>query len=194
MFLTIGANLVLPADSSYPNTIEDLLPAAVTWFSIPVVIAGGIIGACGFVLGSIHGQLKTAGRAALGVAVILLVLLVWWPPPTGEHVAALDSLAIAQLRTINTQEVVYAQFSGGRFASIADLIKAGLLDERVGWNPSGYSFDVIADQAGYTAAATPVASNSPRAKYGYYSTSDGVVRYSTDPLLAPKDRSGSPVE
>jgi hypothetical protein len=193
-FLTIGANLVLPADSGFADTMGDFLPPTVTWFSFPVVVAGGIIGACALVLSFIQFQAKTAGRAALGVALVLFVLLMFWPGRFVDRQSSPDSSAVAQLRTISTAEVVYVQSSGGRFGSIADLIKEGLLDERFGRGDlNGYSFAVIADQAGYTATATPLSSNSPRGMYGYYSTSDAVVRYSTNPLLAPKDLSGSPV-
>jgi hypothetical protein len=72
-----------------------------------------------------------------------------------------------------------------------DLIRAGLLDSRFTSMVSGYKFTVAAEANDYTAKATSAT------KYGcwdYFSNTDAVVHYSTDPSRAPKGMSGQPIQ
>jgi type II secretory pathway pseudopilin PulG len=106
--------------------------------------------------------------------------------------AANDSAAIANLRTINTAEVTYAATSGGNYGDLRALMSAGLLDSRFNGAVLGYQFDVNASGRNYFATATPLSSDAGR--YGYYSTSDAVVRYSLVAAQAPTGQAGRPVQ
>jgi hypothetical protein len=56
---------------------------------------------------------------------------------------------------------------------------------------SGYNFNIQSSGADYTATADPASASNGR--YGYYSTPDAVIRYSTASSLAPSGQSGMPV-
>ena len=105
-----------------------------------------------------------------------------------------ESVAVANLRTINTAEVTYLSSSGGRYGSIADLIAAGLLDDTFAGTKAGYNYSITLDATGsvYTAEAVPASTKAGR--FGYYSHPDAVVRYSTNASIAPAGLSGRSVE
>jgi hypothetical protein len=72
------------------------------------------------------------------------------------------------------------------------MIGAGLLDTRMNGPMSGYNLAVISTGSDYVAAAVPL---SPAAnRYGFYSTPDGVIRYSTADALTPAGKNGPPVQ
>jgi hypothetical protein len=98
---------------------------------------------------------------------------------------------VANLRTINTALLTYMSAKGGQYGSISDLISAGLLDSTFMNVKTGLTFAVISVPGGYTALAIPATLDA--AGYGFYSTSDGVVRYSPIPMLSPPRRSGNRV-
>jgi competence protein ComGC len=128
----------------------------------------------------------------LPLTMIPLIISSAIPSLTRSRQSANESAAIANLRTINTAEVVYYTTSN-KYADIPALVKDGLLDTRFLEAVSGYRFEVDTSLKGdYLARAVPVGANSGR--WGYYSTSDGVVRYSVDPALAPPEMGGKPVE
>jgi hypothetical protein len=102
-----------------------------------------------------------------------------------------ESGAIAELRTINTALITYLSSNQGKYGDIPALIDAGLLDTRFTGPMSGYSFSIIAIGSDYAAAATPVSPNTGH--YGFYSTPDAVIRYSTADVLSPAGRNGTPV-
>ena len=106
--------------------------------------------------------------------------------------AANESSAVASLRTIASAELTYATTSRGNYGSITALISAGLLDSRFASVVSGYQLGVIVSGRSYTATATPVSTDTGR--YGYFATSDGVIRYSSVPALAPAGQAGKPVQ
>src|SRR5438552_5997055 len=58
----------------------------------------------------------------------------------GSRQAANESSALANVRTINTAEVVYLSSNGGKYGSIPDMIKAGLLDARFNGPVSGFNW------------------------------------------------------
>ena len=126
------------------------------------------------------------------VAIILIIATIAIPSLLRSRQAANESAAVANLRTINTAQVTYLSSAGGNYGSITNLVSGGLLDSRFSGTVSGYDFTVTTSGPDYTATATPASSNTGR--YGYYSTPDGVVRYSTTSTLAPAGSTGAPVQ
>jgi prepilin-type N-terminal cleavage/methylation domain-containing protein len=126
------------------------------------------------------------------VAIILIIATIAIPSLLRSRQAANESAAVANLRTINTAQVTYLSSAGGNFGTITNLVSAGLLDSRFSGTVSGYNFTVTTSGADYTADANPASTNTGR--YGYYSTPDAVVRYSTATSLAPTGQAGLPVQ
>lgn len=126
------------------------------------------------------------------VAIILIIATIAIPSLLRSRQAANESAAVANIRTINTAQVTYLSSAGGNFGSITNLISAGLVDSRFSGTVSGYIYTVVVSGADYTANANPASSNTGR--YGYYSTPDAVVRYSTATSLAPSGQAGLPVQ
>jgi len=126
------------------------------------------------------------------VAIILIIATIAIPSLLRSRQAANESAAVANLRTINTAQVTYLSSSGGNYGDVTALTGAGLLDSRFTGTVSGYNFTVTTTGPDYTADANPASSNTGR--YGYYSTPDGVVRYSTATTLAPSGQAGNPVQ
>jgi prepilin-type N-terminal cleavage/methylation domain-containing protein len=125
------------------------------------------------------------------VAIILIIATIAIPSLLRSRQAANESAAVANLRTINTAEVTYLSSSGGNYGDLPALVGAGLLDNTFVSGPkAGYLFTVTALNSDYTASADPASPNTGR--FGYYSTPDAVVRYST---LAPTPaQAGSAVQ
>src|SRR5262245_35442530 len=126
------------------------------------------------------------------VAIILIIATIAIPSLLRSRQAANESAAVANLRTINTAEVTYSSSTGGNYGNVAALVTAGLLDTRFNATVSGYAFTITASGPDYTADAVPVSTNTGR--YGYYSTPDAVVRYSSVASLAPAGQNGNPVQ
>src|SRR5438552_5387513 len=125
------------------------------------------------------------------VAIILIIATIAIPSLLRSRQAANESAAVANLRTVNTAQVTYLSSSGGNFGTLAGLVAAGLLDSTftAGAPKAGYNFSVVASGSNYTATATPASTNTGR--FGYYSTPDAVVRYSTVTTLAPAGQAGN---
>ena len=112
------------------------------------------------------------------VAIILIIATIAIPNLIRSRQAANEAAAVSTLKAINTAQVAYLSTSGGNFGALGDLVTAGLLDSRfLGPAISGYAFAAAASGAEYTATANPTSANSGR--FGYFSWSDAVVRYST---------------
>jgi type IV pilus assembly protein PilA len=126
------------------------------------------------------------------VAIILIIATIAIPSLLRSRQAANESAAVANIRTINTAQVTYLSSAGGNFGTITNLVAAGLVDSRFGGTVSGYVYTVTTSGADYTADAVPASSNTGR--YGYYSTPDAVVRFSTATSLAPTGQAGQPVQ
>jgi type IV pilus assembly protein PilA len=126
------------------------------------------------------------------VAIILIIATIAIPSLLRSRQAANESAAVANLRTINTAQVTYLSSSGGNYGEIQDLIDAGLLDGTFTGVKAGYNFTVSASGSDYTADASPASTNTGR--FGYYSTPDAVVRYSTVTGLAPAGQEGAAVQ
>ena len=110
----------------------------------------------------------------------------------GSRETANGSSAIGNMRTLNTALVTYLSANPGTYGNIPDLVKAGLIDGRFNGVVSGFTYSIIAVGSNYTAAAIPAAQGT--ARYGFYSTPDAVIRYSTLDMLAPPRQSGNPVQ
>ena len=119
------------------------------------------------------------------VAIILIIATIAIPSLLRSRQAANESAAVANLRTVNTAQVTYLSSSGGTYGLMQDLIDAKLLDDTFTGIKAGYRYTMVLDATfnDYTVQANPAANNSGR--YGYYSTPDAVVRYSTTASLAP---------
>jgi hypothetical protein len=104
--------------------------------------------------------------------------------------AANEAAAVANLRTIAAAETTYAA-THGNFGIMPVLIRNGLLDSRFASAIEGYQFAILISGGSYTATATPVSPDTGR--YGYFVTTDGLVRYSNVPALAPAGQGGQPV-
>lgn len=105
--------------------------------------------------------------------------------------------AIANLRKINTAEVVYLSAHDGNYGTLPELISAGLLDSRFGGSTAGYVYNVTTDRTQYTATALPASLTA--GNYGYYSWADAVLRYAgattaTCMPCYPSGKADKPVE
>jgi len=128
------------------------------------------------------------------VAIILIIATIAIPSLLRSRQAAHEAAAVATLRTITTAEVTYLSTANGKFGSITDLISNQLIASNFNPGPvSGYNFSVTLNTGNtdFTITAAPASANDGR--YGYYTTADGTVRYSTLATLAPTGSAGSPV-
>jgi len=105
--------------------------------------------------------------------------------------SANDASAVANLRTIFTAEATYLA-TRRTYGDMPTLIRAGLLDTRFSSAMNGYQFNIVVTLGTYRATATPVSPNTGR--YGYFVTTDGVVRYATVPAMAPPGQAGKPIQ
>lgn len=102
-----------------------------------------------------------------------------------------ETSAVVSLRSIAIAERTYTR-SQRNYGDLPALIRAGFLDVRFNGPVNGYQFSIGATAGNFTAIANPVSSNTGR--YGYFITSDGMVRYSTTAALAPPGKAGKPVQ
>lgn len=132
------------------------------------------------------------------VAIILIIATIAIPSLLRSRQAANESAAVATLRTVNTAQVTYLSASGGTYGTFSNLVTEGLLDDTFSAVPalkSGYVYTVVLSGTGntnYSAYATPSSSNTGR--FGYYSSPDAVVRFSTSSSLAPTGKTGAAVQ
>jgi prepilin-type N-terminal cleavage/methylation domain-containing protein len=126
------------------------------------------------------------------VAIILIIATIAIPSLLRSRQIANEKSAVANLRTISNAEAAYLAASGGYYGAIPDLVNSELLDDRfTGGFISGFTYFIDASRFDYTAMATPTSSNM--ARYGYYITPDGVIRYSSIATLAPAGETGTAV-
>jgi prepilin-type N-terminal cleavage/methylation domain-containing protein len=131
------------------------------------------------------------------VAIILIIATIAIPSLLRSRQAANESAAVANTRTLNTAQVTYLSSAAGSYGDMAGLIAEKLIDDTFDTTTrpkAGYLYTITLGSANqdYTIDAIPAASNSGR--YGYYSTPDAVVRYSTDTALAPAGFAGKSVQ
>jgi len=125
------------------------------------------------------------------VAIILIIATIAIPSLLRSRQAANESAAVATVRTVTTAEITYLTSSSGNYGTIAQLVSAGLLDSVFNGTKGGYNYSIQTTGLDYTIFAVPNATTNGR--YGYYSVPDGVVRYSTDPTMAPTNMAGNAV-
>jgi hypothetical protein len=203
-------NAETPGMSSEPQTdgkaIGSLVCgiASVTIFSIiagiPAIILGHLSRSD---IRKSEGRLKGERLALAGlimgyvslaiIPLILIIAAIAIPRLISGQQAAHEAAAVSTLWRISTAEETYKSTSNGRFGQITDLIDKDLLEPDMRGTVSGYSFTVKVSAAGneFTATAEPAASGQGR--YGYFITTDGEVRYSNEPDLAPAGAAGKPV-
>jgi len=128
------------------------------------------------------------------VAIILIIATIAIPSLLRSRQAANESAAVANVRTINTAQVTYLSSAAGSYGDMAGLIATKLVDDTFTGTKAGYTYSIVLDalKQDYTVTANPASSNTGR--YGYYSTPDAVVRYSTTATLAPTGQSGRSVQ
>jgi type IV pilus assembly protein PilA len=131
------------------------------------------------------------------VSIILIIAIIALPRLIRSWQATREASAVAQVRTINSVENTYISSNQGAFGTITDLINAGMIDSRFAGSISGYTFTIDASGNNYTVSATPTSVNS--ARFGYYSTPDGVIRFQTSTSsncnpCYPPNLSGAPVQ
>ena len=109
-----------------------------------------------------------------------------------------EAAAVFHIRTINTAQVTYSSNNGGKYGALPELVAAGLLDDRFVSEQGigGYHFSISVGPQSYTAYATPDLgrTSDPDGKFGYFSSEDAVVHYSTTVTLAPEGQAGQPVQ
>jgi len=149
------------------------------------------------------GRLKGEGMALAGlimgyislaaIPLILIIAAIAIPSFLRARQLAHETAAVATLRTITAAEEEYRSGANGKFGKLSDLIEKNLLDSDIGRAESGYYFTVTVGTTGieYTATAEPAA--NAQGRYSFYVTSDGEVRYSVEPELAPAGAAGQPV-
>jgi hypothetical protein len=120
----------------------------------------------------------------LSIVLGMLIVGAYALTTTESNAVQAESSARTQLRVINTAEVVYLESYRGKYATIPEMISAGLLDRRFAMPVGGYSFDVKLQLDGktYFAIATPVGNAG---SYAYFSSTDAVVRYGAGPEGTP---------
>jgi len=128
------------------------------------------------------------------VAIILIIATIAIPSLLRSRQAANESAAVANVRTINTAQVTYLSSAAGSYGDMDSLIAAKLVDDTFTGTKAGYVYTITLGSGNqdYTVDANPAAPNTGR--YGYYSTPDAVVRYSTVGSLAPAGQSGRSVQ
>ena len=128
------------------------------------------------------------------VAIILIIATIAIPSLLRSRQAANESAAVANVRTINTAQVTYLSSAAGSYGDMAGLIATKLVDDTFTGTKAGYTYSIVLDalKQDYTVTANPASSNTGR--YGYYSTPDAVVRYSTTATLAPTGQAGRSVQ
>ena len=147
------------------------------------------------------GRLRGEGMALVGlimgylsiallIPIILIVATIAIPNILRSRQIANETFAVVFLREINAAEISF-RADTGNYGDLESLVNTRHLDRSFLGTKAGYTFRVTVSGEDYTAVATPVSTNT--ARYGYVSSSDGVIRYSTDVTLAPAGAAGDPV-
>lgn len=125
------------------------------------------------------------------VGIILVIATIAIPSLLRSRQQANENAAVANLRTVSNAQAAYSS-SGGRYATLSQLVSDQLLDERFETGRvSGYRYTITSSRWAFTATAEPVSANLGR--YGYYMLTDGVIRYSTTLTMAPVGLAGNAV-
>ena len=127
------------------------------------------------------------------VAIILIISTIAIPSLLRSRQTAHESAAVGTLKSLSTAEISYTTFSRGLYATMAEMIGAGLIPQNLAATSSGYNYtvDLAANRRDYTIYATAVSSSEGR--YDFYESPDYVIRYATDSTRSPSGQSGLPV-
>lgn len=127
------------------------------------------------------------------VAIILIIATIAIPSLLRSRQAANEAHAVANLRTLNTAEVQYLSGHMNQFGPMAELVTAGLIDNRYLNGSAGYTFALTMGTSNLDYTATAIAQGVNAGRYDYWTLPDYVIRYSTDPTRAPTGLTGEPV-
>jgi len=128
------------------------------------------------------------------VAIILIIATIAIPSLLRSRQAANESVAVSNLRNLNSAQATYSSANSGIYTDMSTLIAEGLIDNRyLTANFSGfqYTLALTPDQRYYTAVAMAVSSNS--ARYDYYTQPNFVIHFSSMSTRAPAGKAGWPV-
>src|SRR5262245_57238803 len=187
--LALAANTTSATDITRTGMLTSLFgtPGAPGTYSVTSVTDEG------FIFSGNSGQHSATTLVMFPtMAVTLIVATIAIPSLLRSRQAANESAAVANLRAIATAEATYSSKTRGNYASLETLVMQGLLDSRFTSVVAGYEFSIAVSGRTYGATAIPTSPNIGR--YGYFVTTDRVVRYSTAPGLAPPALAGEPVQ
>jgi prepilin-type N-terminal cleavage/methylation domain-containing protein len=128
------------------------------------------------------------------VAIILIIATIAIPSMLRSRQSANESVAVSNLRNLNSAQATYSSANFGIYTDIPTLIAGGLIDLRYNsGNFSGYQYSLTLtpDLRNYTAVASAVSATT--ARYDYYTLPNFVIHYSTAATRAPAGRAGQPV-
>jgi prepilin-type N-terminal cleavage/methylation domain-containing protein len=127
------------------------------------------------------------------VAIILIIATIAIPSLLRSRQTAHESAAVATFKSLSTAEISYTTFNSGGYATMSEMIGAGLLPQNLNVASSGYTYtvDLALNRRDYTIWATAVSGSEGR--YDFYEAPDYVIRYTTDSTRAPSGQSGLPV-
>ncbi len=111
------------------------------------------------------------------VAIILIISTIAIPSLLRSRQAANESGAVANLRTLNTTQVMYLS-TNSTYGTFPDLSSTGLVDDRFsadGLTVGGYVYNIYGGGTSDYSISAIVSGTSGR--FNYYSGPDGVVRY-----------------
>jgi prepilin-type N-terminal cleavage/methylation domain-containing protein len=128
------------------------------------------------------------------VAIILIIATIAIQSFLRSRQSANEAAAVASLKLINVVQNAYSTTVQVFAPTMAALISDGMIDERFSGTAAGYDFSVTVSGNGQEYDVTATASASTAGRYDYYSSSDSVIRYSTNAARAPSSQAGQPVQ
>ena len=129
------------------------------------------------------------------VAIILIIATIAIPSLLRSRQAANETAAVATLKNMNTAEVTYssAAAGGGIYATLAELVAAGLVDSSLNSTKSGYNYGVVLSGNRLDYTLTAFAAAPTMGRFDYYTTPDYLIRFTSDTTRAPAGLAGEPV-
>jgi len=188
----IGVVAVLVQDrlqcNLLPNSILPGLSNGVLILASLLALTTCIAGFTIMIKGLIRNRREGSTSGMVAVAVGGLIITAIGTLGGGERRLDADALATQHLRTLAAAEA--AHFSNHfSYAGIDTLIQANLIDAGLNDARLGYHFAITVGPHDFTATAKAV--NPKQSCWDYYTTSDGVIRYSSDANRAPNGAAGA---
>jgi prepilin-type N-terminal cleavage/methylation domain-containing protein len=127
------------------------------------------------------------------VAIILIVATIAIPSLVRSRQQANESVAVANLRNMNSAQLQYSAANRNHYGTISELIVARLIPSSMSIVSSGYQYtmELSADRTDYTARAIGVGAVGGR--YDYFTRTDFIIRYTGSAARAPVGKAGQPV-